>query len=58
MLLGTLGVCFLGNLLAGKGTIATNQGHERTETLAKRANMPERGTIITVEGTIRAKQYF
>ena len=54
MLLGTLG----GNLLAGKGTIATSQGHERTETLAKRANMPGRGTIITVEGKIRAIQDF
>ena len=37
MLLGTLGASLLGNLLPGKGAIATSQG---------------RGTIRTGEGTI------
>ena len=58
MLLGTLGATLLGNLLAGKVAIATNQGCERSETLATRANMPRRGTIRAGEGTIRAGQDF
>ena len=36
MLLDTLGARLLGNLLAGKGAIATIQGRERSETLATR----------------------
>ena len=43
MLLGTLGASLLGNLLTGKGEIATSQG---------------RGTIRADEGTIRAGQDF
>ena len=39
MLLGTLGASLLGNLLTGKGAIATIQG---------------RGTIKAAEGTVRA----
>ena len=39
MILGTLGASLLGNLLTGKGVIATTQG---------------RGTIRASEGTIRA----
>ena len=34
MLLGTLGASLLGNLLIGKGAIATSQGCKRLETLA------------------------
>ena len=37
MLLGTLGASLLGNLLTGKGAIATSQGRE--------ANMPGRCTF-------------
>ena len=43
MLLATLGASLLGNLLAGKGAIATSQG---------------RGTIRAGEGTVRAGQDF
>ena len=57
MLLGTLGASLLGNLLTGKGAIATSQG--------RKSNMPGRGairaaevTIRTAEGTIRAGQGF
>ena len=50
MLLGTLGASLLGNLLTGKGVIATSQGRE--------ANMTGRGTIRAGEGTIRAGQDF
>ena len=45
MLLGTLGATLLGNLLTGKGPIATSQELERSETLAMQVNMPGRGTI-------------
>ena len=58
MLLGTLGATLLGNLLAGKVAIATNQGYKQSETLATRANMPRRGKIRAGEGTIRASQDF
>ena len=59
MLSRTLGAILLGNLLTGKGLIATSQGRERLETLATRANMPGQVTIIRVgEGTIRADQNF
>ena len=37
ILLGTLGASLLGNLLTGKGAIATSKGHK--------VNMPGRGTI-------------
>ena len=40
MLLGTLGATLLGNLLTGKGPIATSQELERSETLAMQVNMP------------------
>ena len=50
MLLGTLGASLLGNLLTGKGVIATSQGRE--------ANMTGRGTIRAGEGTIRTGQDF
>ena len=43
MLLGTIGASLLGNILTGKGVIATSQG---------------RGKIIAGEGTIRAGQDF
>ena len=43
MLLGTLGASLLGNLLSGKGAIATSQ---------------ERGTIRGGEGAVRAGQDF
>ena len=43
MLLGTLGASLLGNLLAGKGAIATSQ---------------ERGAIRGREGAVRAGQDF
>ena len=40
MLLGTFGASLLGDLLTGKGAIATTQRPKRSETLATRANMP------------------
>ena len=43
MLLGTLGAGLLGNLLTGKGAIATSQGQS---------------TIRAAEGSVRAGQYF
>ena len=46
MFLGTLDVSLLGNLLTGNGVVATSQGRE--------TNMPGRGTIIDVQGTITA----
>ena len=58
MLLGTLGASLLGNLLTGKGAIATTQGLEPSETLPTRANMPGRGKIRADKGTIRAGQDF
>ena len=48
MLLGILGASLLGNLLTGKGVIATNQGCK--------TNMPGRYTIRAGETTIRAGQ--
>ena len=48
MLLGILGTSLLGNLLRGKGAIATSQGCK--------ANMPGRCTIRAGEATIRAGQ--
>ena len=54
MLLGTLDASLLGNLLTGKGTIATSQERQQFETLATRANMSGRGTIRAGEGTIIA----
>ena len=50
MLLGTLGASLLGNLLTGKGAIATSQIRE--------ANMPIRGTVRAGEGTVRAGRDF
>ena len=41
-------VFLLSNLLAGKGAIATSQGHQ--------ANMPEPGTIREGEGSIRVDE--
>ena len=58
MLFGTLGASLLGNLLTGKGAIATSQGRERLQTLATRASMPGRNTIRAGEGTVRAGQDF
>ena len=49
--LGTLGVSFLGNLLTGKGTIATSQGRKQLEIVARGAKMYTRCTA-------RADQYF
>ena len=49
--LGTLGVIFLGNLLTGKGTIATSQGRKQLEIVARGAKMYTRCTT-------RADQYF
>ena len=46
MVLGTLGASLLGNLLTGKGAIATIQVGE--------ANMPERDRIRASKDTIRA----
>ena len=43
MLLGTSGATLLGNLITGKGAVATSQG---------------RGTIRAGEGTVRAGQDF
>ena len=50
MLLGTLGASLLGNLLAGKGLIATSQGQETI-----RAG---EGTLRAGEGIIRAGENF
>ena len=58
MLLGALGATLLGNLLTGKGVIATSQGCKWLETLATQANISGRGTIRAGEGTIRTGQDF
>ena len=50
MLLGTLGASLLGNLLVGKGLIATSQGQETI-----RAG---EGTLRAGEGIIRAGENF
>ena len=50
MSLGTLGASLLGNLLTGKGLIATSQG-QGTITAGK-------GTIRAAEGTVRTGQDF
>ena len=49
--LGTLGASFLGNLLTGKGTIATSQGRQQLEIVA-------RGAKMYTQCTTRADQYF
>ena len=49
MVLGTLGASLLGNLLTGKGVIATSQGRGTI-----RAG---EGTFRAGEGTVRAGQY-
>ena len=53
MLLGTLGASLLGDVLAGKGAIATGQGCEGLDTLPMQANMPGRDRTRAGEGTIR-----
>ena len=53
MLLGTLGASLLGDVLAGKGAIATRQGCEWLDTLPMQANMPGRDRTRAGEGTIR-----
>ena len=58
MLLGALGATLLGNLLTGKGVIATSQGCKWLETLATQANISGRSTIRAGEGTIRTGQDF
>ena len=50
MLSGTLVDSLLGNLLTGKGVIATSQRHE--------AKMPGRGTITVGKSTTRPGQNF
>ena len=50
VLFDTLGTMLLGNLLTGKGAIATSPG--------RKANIPGRGTIIGGKGTVRAGQDF
>ena len=46
MLLGTLGASLLGNILAGKGAIATSHG--------RRINKKDQGIIRAGEGIVRA----
>ena len=50
MLLGTLGASILGNLLTGKGTIATSQGRG----IYRAGNGQSKGILRAGEGNVRA----
>ena len=51
MLLGTLGASLLGNILAGKGVIATSQGREIYKAgKGRRINRGREGAIATRQG--------
>ena len=50
MLLGTLGASLMGNLITGKGAIATSQGRDTVRAVE--------GTFRAGEGTVTAGQDF
>ena len=57
MLLGTLGASLLGDLLIGKGVIATSQRREANTSGQGKIRAGE-GTFRANEGTVRAVQDF